>query len=45
MGRLSTTSSERVSHAERSQENPENLAEDIECNVYQSPGEYERKLL
>ena len=45
MGRLSITSSERVSHAERCQENPEHLAEDIECNVYQSPGEYERKLL
>jgi len=45
MGRLSITSSERVSHAERCQENPEHLAEDIKCNVYQSPGEYERKLL
>jgi len=45
MGRLSVTSSERVSHAERCQENLEHLAEDIECNVYQSPGEYERKLL
>ena len=45
MGRLSITSSERVSYAERCQENPEHLAEDIECNIYQSPGEHERKLL